>query len=244
MVRITLFIMSIFLSLNIVFANNTDTATTSADTIKETSPIKGTIHYDDSPVETIYLDEDVEKPQINIHKRSLTLPVKMLNITSNSDSTRSALARAITARPTMSDILPLSGTISDSFGGFSYGQTWGQEILYGQLEDTTSFFIRYDSAKYFSLATSIRQSSTQDVGTQYNVLRITPEWHITDRLTLKDAYSSYINVPKNKNELRLVYTPALSKYADCLKFELGIAQSYYRNGRQSSAMTFTTGFKL
>ena len=234
MVRITLFIISIFLSLNIVFANNTDTATTSADTIKETIPIKGTIHYDDSPVETIYLDENVEKPQINIHKRSLTLPVKMLNITSNSDSTRSALARAITARPTMSDILPLSGTISDSFGGFSYGQ----------LEDTTSFFIRYDSAKYFSLATSIRQSSTQDVGTQYNVLRITPEWHITDRLTLKDAYSSYINVPKNKNELRLVYTPALSKYADCLKFELGIAQSYYRNGRQSSAMTFTTGFKL
>ena len=35
-----------------------------------------------------------------------------------------------------------------------------------------------------------------------------------------------------------------TKYAESLKFELGLAQSYYANGRQSSAVSFTTGFKL
>ena len=53
-----------------------------------------------------------------------------------------------------------------------------------------------------------------------------------------------MNLPKNKNEITLIYTPSLKKYADSLKFELGVAQSYYRNGKQSSAVSFSTGFKL
>ena len=63
--------------------------------IKETYQLKGTIEYDDNPVETIYLDENIEIPQVNIPKRSLTLPVGVLNITSNTNTTRSALARSI-----------------------------------------------------------------------------------------------------------------------------------------------------
>jgi hypothetical protein len=147
-------------------------------------------------------------------------------------------------RNSMGDILPLSGSVSEKVGGFSYGQTWGQELSYSQMEDTTSFFLKYDTEKYLSLAASIRQSANQDIGTQYNTLRLTPEWHITDKLTLKDSFSSYMNLPKNKNELTLVYTPALKKYADSLKFELGVAQSYYRSGKQSSSVSFSTGFKL
>ena len=92
--------------------------------------------------------------------------------------------------------------------------------------------------------TRFRQSSSQDVGSQYGTVRVTPEWHITEKLTLKDSFTNYVNAPKNKNELTLVYTPALKKYAESLKFELGVAQSYYTNGRQSSAINFSTGFKL
>ena len=213
--------------------------------LKETYKIHGQIEYDDNPVETIYLDENIEKPNINIPNRSLTLPVGVLNITSNANSPRSALARAMTNRPSvLSDILPLSGSVAEHIGGFSYGQTWGQELSYAQMEDTTAFFLRYDTPKLFSLTSSIRQTVNQDIGTQYNVLRIIPEWHITDKLTLKDSFSSYMNLPKNKNELTIVYTPELQKYADSLKFELGVAQSYYRNGRQSSSVSFSTGFKL
>ena len=212
--------------------------------IKETYKLKGQIEYNDNEIETIYLEDTIEKPQINIYQKSLTLPTGILNITSNANTPRSALARAMTNRMALTDIMPLSGSITEYVGGFSYGQTWGQELSYAQMEDTTSFFVRYDFPKYFSITSSVRQSVSQDIGTQYNILRIIPEIRITDRLTLKDSFSTYMNLPKNKNEITLVYTPDLKNYVDSLKFELGIAQSYYNDGRQSTAVSFSTGFKL
>ncbi len=213
--------------------------------IKETYKLQGQVEYDDNPVETIYLDENVDKPKVNIPQRSLTLPVGVLNITTNTNTPRSALARASVSRNNLKDILPLSGTLSDQIGkGVTYGSLWGEEISFSQIESTTGVFLRYDSPKYFSLDTKFRQSSSQDVGTQYGTVRITPEWHITDKLTLKNSFTNYVSRPKNKNEITLVYTPALKKYAESLKFELGVAQSYYSNGRQSSAINFSTGFKL
>lgn len=215
-----------------------------AEQVKEAYKLNGQVEYDDNPIETIYLDENVDKPRINIPQRSLTLPVGVLNITTNTNTNRSALARAMVNRNSLGDILPLSGSVSEQAKGITYGSTWGEELSYSQLEATTSFFIRYDAPKYFSFDTSFRQSANRDINNQYGTVRVTPEWHITDKLTLKDSYTDYINLPKNKNEIILVYTPALKKYADSLKFELGIAQSYYSNGRQSSAFRFSTGFKL
>jgi hypothetical protein len=212
--------------------------------IRETYKLQGQIEYDDSPVETIYLDEDVEKPQVNIPKRILTIPAGDLNITSNAGTRRSALARAMVYRGALTDIMPLSGTVSAQAGGFSYGHIWSQELSYSQMESTTAFFLRYDFPKALSITTSIRQSANEDIGTQFNTLRFAPEWHINERLTLKDSFSSYMNLPKNKNEITLVYTPSLKKYADQLKFELGLAQSFYRNGQQSNSVSFSTGFKL
>ena len=36
----------------------------------------------------------------------------------------------------------------------------------------------------------------------------------------------------------------LKKYAESLKFELGVAQTYYQGGRQRNQIQFSTGFKL
>lgn len=237
-----LFIVLSLIMLNITPAFSAEKAERPA--IKETIKLQGQIEYDDNPVETIYLDENIEKPQVNIPQRSLTLPVGVLNITSNANTTRSALARSAVNRKSITDILPLAGSVSDKVGGFSYGQTWEQEINYSQMEDTTAFFLRYDTPRYLSLTTSIRQSTNQELGNQYNTLRIAPEWHITKNLTLKDSFTSYMNLPKNKNAITLIYTPSLQKYADSLKFELEVAESYYRNGHRSSAVSFSTGFKL
>ena len=235
-------VITLFLLLNMIpsFAASQDDGQ-----IRETYKLRGQVKYDDNPVETIYLDENIERPQVNIPKRSLTLPVGVLNITSNSNTPRSALARAMVNRNSLKDILPLSGSVSEQMGGFSYGQSWEQELSsIAQMEYTTAFFIRYDTPKAFSFTTSVRQASNQDVGTQYNTLRLSPEWHITDKLTLKDSFSNYLNQTRNKNELTLVYTPALKKYAESLKFELGVAQSYYQNGQRSSSVSFSTDFKL
>lgn len=220
------------------------TPTPAEEQVKETYKLNGQVEYDDNPVETIYLDENIDKPRVNIPQRSLTLPVGVLNITSNTNTARSALARAMVNRNSLGDILPLSGSVSAQAHGITYGTSWGEELSYAQLEATTSMFVRYDSKKYFSFDTSVRQSSNRDMDNQYGTIRFTPEWHITDKLTLKDSYTDYVNLPKNKNELILVYSPALKKYADSLKFELGVAQSYYTNGKQSSAVRFSTGFKL
>ena len=215
-------------------------------TIKETFRLQGLIEYDDNPVDTIYLDENIDKPQVNIPKRSLTLPVGVLNITSNTNTSRSALARASVNRNNLKDILPLSGSVTEQLGGgFSYGQSWEQEMSnYAQMEHTTAFFLRYDSPKLFTFTTSVRQATMQDMGTQYNIFRMAPEWHITDKLTLKDSFTAYMGRPMNKNEVTFVYTPALKKYAESLKFELGLAQYYYQTGKQRNAVQFSTGFKL
>ena len=212
--------------------------------IKETVKIQGQVQYDDNDVETIYLDENIEKPKVDIPNKSLTLPTGMLNITTNTNTARSALARAMVNRGQLTDILPLYGSVSEAYHGFSYGQTWEQDLSYSQIQNTTSFFLKYDTPRWMTFGASIRQSANQDIGTQYNSLRISPELHLTKHLTLKDSFTTYMNLPKNRNELTLVYTPSLRKYADSLKFELGFAESYYRNGRQSSSVSFSTGFKL
>ena len=192
--------------------------------VKETYKLQGQVEYDDNPVETIYLDETIEKPKVNIPQRSVTIPIKILNI--------------------LKDILPLSGSLSETAHGITYGTLWGEELSFSQMESTTGIFLRYDAPKYFSLDTTFKQSASQDIGTQYGTVRVTPEWHITDKLTLKNAFTNYVNAPKNKNEITLVYSPALKKYAESLKFELGVAESYYSNGSRSSAVSFSTGFKL
>ena len=213
--------------------------------VKETYKLQGQVEYDDNPVETIYLDENIDKPKVNIPQRSVTIPIRVLNITSNTNTPRSALARAPIARNNLKDILPLSGSLSESAHGITYGTLWGEEVTsLSQLESTTGIFLRYDSPKYFSFDTTFKQSANQDIGTQYGTVRVTPEWHITDKLTLKNTFTNYVNAPKNKNEVTLVYKPALKKYAESLKFELGVAESYYSNGSRSSAVSFSTGFKL
>ena len=198
MIRGLLIAFLIFFNIAPTFAEAANNAEKDINQIKETYKLNGKIEYDDNDVETIYLDDNVEKPQVNIPQRSLTLPAGVLNITSNTDSPRSALARAMVYRGGLTDILPFSGSVAEQIGGFSYGQTWGQELSYAQMEDTTSFFIKYDFPKWFSISSSIRQAVNQDIGTQYNILRIIPELRITDRLTLKNSFNCYMNLPKNK----------------------------------------------
>ena len=213
--------------------------------VKEKYEINGKVEYDDNLIETIYLDADVEKPEVNIPQLKLTLPAGVINITSNTNTSKSALARSMVNRGSLGDILPLSASVAVSRGGLSYGTKFSEELSYAQPESTAAFFLRYDTPKYFSFETSLRQSARRELeDSQWSSIKLTPEWHLSDRLTIKNSFSNYIQSQKNKTELTIVYTPALKKYAETLKFELGIAQSYYSNGNKSDAVSFTTGFKL
>lgn len=212
--------------------------------VRENYELRGQVEYDDNPIETIYLDENIDKPRVNIPQQSLTLPVGVLNITSNTNTSRSALARALVNRSRLNDILPLSAVVEERAGRITYGSRWGEELSNSQIEDTTSLFVRYDASKYLSFDTSFAQSALREIDKQYGTSKFSTEWHITDKLTLKDTFTDYLTLPKNKNEITFIYSPELKKYADSLKFELGVAQSYYTSGRQSSSVKFATGFKL
>ena len=213
--------------------------------VKEKYKINGQVEYDDNLIETIYLDSDVEKPEVNIPQLKLTLPAGVINITSNTNTSKSALARSMVNRCGLGDILPLSASVSEYKSGFTYGTKFAEELSYAQPESTAAFFLRYDSPKYFSFETALRQSARRELeDSQWSSIRLTPEWHLNDKLTIKNSFSNYIQSQKNKTELTIVYTPSLKKYAEALKFELGIAQSYYSNGNRSEAVSFTTGFKL
>jgi len=213
--------------------------------VKEKYKINGQVEYDDNLIETIYLDADVDKPEVNIPQLKLTLPAGVINITSNTNTTKSALARSMVSRGTLGDIIPLNASVVASSGGFSYGTRFSETLSYAQPESTAAFFLRYDSPRFFSFETALRQSANRELeDSQWSSVSITPEWRLNDRLTIKNSFSNYVQSQKNKTELTIVYTPALKKYAEALKFELGIAQSYYANGNKSETVSFTTGFKL
>ena len=213
--------------------------------VQEKYEINGRVEYDDNLIETIYLDADVEKPEVNIPQLKLTLPAGVINITSNTNTSKSALARSMVNRGSLGDIIPLSASVVASSGGFTYGTRFAEELSYAQPESTAAFFLRYDSPRYYSLETSFRQSAKRELeDNQWSSISITPAWRFNERLTIKNSFSNYVQSQKNKTELTIVYTPPLKKYAEALKFELGIAQSYYANGNRSEAVSFTTGFKL
>ena len=241
--RLLCIVFILFINLLAVFSD--EQIKDNAPNIKETYQINGQVEYDDNLIETIYLEEDVEKPEVNIPQRTLTLPVGTLNITSNTNTLRSALARSMINRGGIENILPLSTSVVATNGGFSYGSRFGEELSYSQVESTAAFFLRYDSKRYYSFETAFRQSANRELeDSQWSSVRVIPEWHITEKLTLKNVFTNYVQSQKNKNELMIVYTPKLKKYADSLKFELGIAQSYYANGNKSESVSFSTGFKI
>ena len=213
--------------------------------VQEKYEIKGRVEYDDNLIETIYLDADVKKPEVNIPQLKLTLPAGVMNITSNANTSKSALARSMVNRGDLGDILPLNASVVAGKSGFTYGTKFAEELSYTQPESTAAFFLRYDSPKHFSFETALRQSANRELeDSQWSSIRVTPEWHFNDRLTIKNSFSNYVQSQKNKTELTIVYTPALKKYAEALKFELGVAQSYYSNGNRSESVSFTTGFKF
>lgn len=219
--------------------------TPAEEQVKETYKINGKVEYDDNLIETIYLDDSVDKPEVNVPQLKLTLPVGVMNITSNANTSRSALARSMVSRGGLGDILPLSASAVSSSGGISYGSRFGEALSHAQIESTVAFFLRYDSPKFFSLETAVGQSANRELeDSQWSTLKITPELHFTDKLTVKNSFSNYVQSQKNKTELTIVYTPSLKNYAEALKFELGIAQSYYVNGNRSEAVSFSTGFKF
>ena len=131
MLKRILFI-SLILTLNLI-------PTPAEELVKETYKINGQVEYDDNLIETIYLDADIEKPEVNIPQLKLTLPAGVINITSNTNTSKSALARSMVNRCGLGDILPLSASISEYKRGFTYGTQFAEELSYAQPESTAAF---------------------------------------------------------------------------------------------------------
>ena len=128
-----LFIVILILTLNLL-------PTPAQELVQEKYKINGKVEYDDNLIETIYLDADIEKPEVNIPQLKLTLPAGVLNLTTNTNTSRSALARSMVRRSTLGDIIPLNASVVNNVGGFSYGTKFAEELSYAQPESTAAFF--------------------------------------------------------------------------------------------------------
>lgn len=211
--------------------------------IKNQEIINGRAEYYDVEEEIIYLDDNVERPQVVIPKRKMRIQSE------KTDKAKNFYSEKETGRYNPKDhaiggINSSSGTAFGKKDNVTYGTTWDEKLSYSQLESSTGIFVRYDFQNRFSFDTALKRMASHDIGTQYGTVKFAPEWRITEQLTVKNGFTNYINSPKNKYEFTLAYSPALKKYAESLKFELGVAQSYNTGGRQSSSVSFSTGFKL
>ena len=217
----------------------TPIATENADTYS----IQSSLFYDDTPIEVVYLDENVNKPSLVLPTNLFNSPV-MDNQVSNAITGRSVFAKNIYLRDAAKSVHSLNANAVETAGNFSFGAKYNQALDKAQMEDNASFFTRYDLGK-FAINSQYTASSKQYLGTSANSFKIAPEVKLNEQFKIRTGFQSYTNIPLKKGEIVLVYSPSVKKYLDSLNFEFGVAQRYNTStGMTGSEVRFSTGFKL
>ncbi len=139
-------------------------------------------------------------------------------------------------------IVDFDASYTETLGKFSYGTTYAADIDTGEFEYHTKFFARYD-AKHYALQAAYGKSAYTSTGTQSDFIYLTPEWKIGKGFVLKDTYKANTLGLKQENEIMLKYTPQFIK-ENPLDIEVGVGQSYYKDGTQYNVFKFATTLRL
>ena len=205
--------------------------------------IKSNLFYDDTPVNEVYLDDDVKRPCIVLPTNLFNSPI-VTNQNSNAITGRSVFARNVYVGESSRSVAGIKGYSTETTGNFSFGAGYSRGLDKAQMEDNASLFTRYDAGR-FALNSQYTASSKQHLGTQANSFKLSPEVKINDQFKIRTGFQSYTNIPLKKGEVVLVYSPSVRKYLESLNFELGVAQRYNTaTGIRGSEVRFSTGFKL
>lgn len=210
----------------------------------QTYSIQSGLILDDTPINVVYLDENIDKPSLVLPTNLFHSPV-INNQNSNAITARSVFApKNVYISEASKTAQKINGYAYESTGNFSFGAGYNRGLDKAQMEDNTSLFTRYEG-EYFAINSQYIASSKQNLGTQANSFKISPEVKLNNQFKIRTGFQSYTNLPLKKGEVVLVYSPSVKKYLDSLSFELGVARRYNtQTGISGSEIRFSTGFKL
>lgn len=141
-------------------------------------------------------------------------------------------------------IAPVSAVASRSVGGFSAGTTYSQGIDYGELEQSSGIFTKYQY-KNFALSTSYAKTVNSTNNNYNDNFYIIPELRLSQYLTLKNIFSADTAKRRKKAEVVLSLNPFGNKDTDRMRFEVGASETYDdENNLLKGQFRFSTNFKF
>ncbi len=205
----------------------------------ENIPLKGYAEYIED-TEAIYLTDDNNRFVLN-----LKVPQKITS-------------RVIDERPSVSfipqvyskygaeefQIIPKSGNSTVKQGDFSFGTNMEQEVDWGELEHTATFFTRYDKGK-FAFNTAYERTIGSTFNNYYDNFSIAPEYRLNKFMSVKNVMTADITRNRKKNELIFSINPFAKTKEDRLNLEFGASQTYDdSNALIRRQIKFNTKLKL
>ena len=141
-------------------------------------------------------------------------------------------------------ISPISGSSSKSVGGFSAGATYSQGIDYGELEQSSGIFTKYQY-KRFAISTSYAKTVNTTNNTYNDNFYIMPELKLSQYFTIKNILSDDTVKKRKKAEVVLSVNPFGNKDFDRLRLEFGASGTYDEvNNAFKNQLKFSTMYKF
>lgn len=141
-------------------------------------------------------------------------------------------------------IAPITATASQNVGGFSVGTTYSQGIDYGELEQSSGIFTKYQY-KRFALSTSYAKTVNSTNNNYNDNFYIIPEVRLSQYLTLKNIFSADTVKRRKKAEVVLSVNPFGKKDYDRLRFEFGASETYDEiNELLKGQFRFSTNYRF
>lgn len=141
-------------------------------------------------------------------------------------------------------IAPISASSSKSIGGFSAGATYSQGIDYGELEQSSGIFTKYQY-KNFAISTSYAKTVNTTNNNYNDNFYIIPELKLNQYLTIKNVLSADTVKKRKKAEIVLSFNPFGKKDYDRMRFELGASETYDElNNSLKNQFKFSTNYRF
>lgn len=141
-------------------------------------------------------------------------------------------------------IAPISGSSSKSIGGFSAGTTYSQGIDYGELEQSSGIFSKYQY-RNFAISTSYAKTVNTTNNNYNDNFYIIPELKLNQYLTIKNILSADTAKKRKKAEIVLSVNPFGKKDYDRLRIEFGASETYDEiTNSLKNQFKFTTNYRF
>lgn len=141
-------------------------------------------------------------------------------------------------------IAPISGYASKTVGGFSAGTTYFQGIDFGELEQSSGVFSKYQY-KNFAISTSYAKTVNTTNNNYNDTFYLTPELRLNQYLAIKNVLSADTVKKRKKAEVILSVNPFGQKDMDRLRFEFGASETYDEmNNTLKKQFKFSTMYKF